>query len=111
LANVHANRLIRDKVHALTPEKTKREMENAKSYMETLVPLLKPEAGPYMFGSKTLTALDCHLLVMIYRLTDVGREFLVPEDLKSYAAKFYATPTWINLMEGRSSMYDGSGKK
>jgi len=103
--------LKRDKVNALEPEKVQAESDKAGAYFETVAALLKPEAGPWLFGQRHPTELDAHLVVMIARLQDVGRHEIIPDALKKYAEAAYATPEWINVMQGRTTMYDGSGKK
>ncbi|OAP54847.1 hypothetical protein AYL99_11295 [Fonsecaea erecta] len=101
--------LKRDKVDALHPEKIHSEVNKAVAYLEEVASYLEPEAGPWMFGQPRPTALDAHLVVMIARLQDVGRGSIIPDALKEYAEKATSTPEWIEVMEGRRTMYDGSG--
>lgn len=103
--------LRRDKVNALTPEKRQAEMDNAKAYFDEVASKLKPEAGPWLFGQRNPTELDAHLVVMIARLQDVGHHDLISKSLKEYADTAYATPEWKEIMQDRTTMYDGSGKK
>ncbi|OQU94485.1 hypothetical protein CLAIMM_00839 [Cladophialophora immunda] len=101
--------LKRDKVDALKPEKIQSEVSRATAYLEEVASYLRPETGPWMFGQQRPTALDAHLVVMIARLQDVGRGGMVPDALKEYGEKAMSTPEWIEVMEGRRTMYDGSG--
>ena len=86
------------------------EAEKAKAYLDKVSALLEPESGPWLFGQQRPTALDAHLVVMIARLQDVGRHEIINKPLKKYASAAYATPEWIEIMDGRGTMYDGSGK-
>ncbi|KAF2105144.1 hypothetical protein NA57DRAFT_30050 [Rhizodiscina lignyota] len=103
--------LQRDKVKALEPEKTQAEIDKAKSYLDEAASLLDPNSGPWLFGQKRPTELDAHLVVMIARLTDVDRGLIVPQSLKEYSKKAMAEPSWLAVMEGRTTMYDRSGSK
>lgn len=100
----------RDKVNALQPEKRQAELDKAKAYFDEVATKLKPESGPWLFGQERPTELDAHLIVMIARLQDVGHE-IIPEGLKKYADAVYVTLEWQEFMEGRTTMYDRSGKK
>lgn len=74
--------------------------------------LLDSSSGQWLFGQQRPTELDAHLIVMIARLQDVGRvTSSSPSPLKEYGKIAMATPSWIELMEDRSTMYDGFGKK
>jgi hypothetical protein len=103
--------LQRDKITALEPEKRQAELSKAKEYLEAVSALLKPEEGPWLFGQYRPTELDAHLVVMIARLQDVGHHQIIPKMLKKYAEEAYATPEWKEIMEDRTTMYDGLGKK
>jgi hypothetical protein len=103
--------LKRDKVNALGPEKTDAEIKKAKDYLTEVSNLLNPDAGPWMFGQQQPTELDAHLVVMIARLQDVGRDHIIPDSLTKYGEMAMNTPTWLSIMEGRTTMYDGSGPK
>ncbi|KAK4065897.1 uncharacterized protein Triagg1_8449 [Trichoderma aggressivum f. europaeum] len=103
--------LRRDKVSALTPEKTQAELDKAQAYLEEAATLLNPGDGPWLFGQQQPTELDAHLVVMILRLQDVGRDFVVPDSLKEYGKMASDEPSFIAVMGGRSTMYDGSGSK
>lgn len=103
--------LQRDKVHALEPSKTEAEIQKAKSYLEEASTLLNPDLGPWLFGQQRPTELDAHLIVMIARLQDVGRDYIIPRSVKEYGKRAIGTPSWIALMEDRSTMYNSSGKK
>ena len=94
----------RDKVNGLEPEKVQSETGKAKAYLDKVSTLLKPEAGPWLFGQKQPTELDAHLVVMIARLQDVGRHELICEPLKQYAATAYETVEWKEVMDGRRTM-------
>ncbi|UKZ78733.1 hypothetical protein TrVFT333_006479 [Trichoderma virens FT-333] len=103
--------LRRDKVNALTPEKTQAELDKAQAYLEEVATLLNPSAGSWLFGQKRPTELDAHLVVMILRLQDVGRDFIIPDSVKEYGKIALAEPSFKAVMEGRTTMYDGSGSK
>jgi len=103
------NSLKRDKIDALQPEKMQSEVSKAAAYLEEVASFLTPDAGPWMFGQQKPTALDAHLVVMIARLQDVGRDSIIPEALKEYGDRAMNTPEWIEVMDGRRTMYDGSG--
>ncbi len=79
-------------------------MQNAKAYLEEAATLLDISSGPWLFGQKRPTELDAHLIVMIARLQDVDRGFLVPESLRSYGEKAMAEPSFLAVMEGRTTM-------
>jgi hypothetical protein len=96
-------------VHALTPTKIQAEVDKCQKYLDGLVPLLRPDAGPWVWGYQRPTALDADLLVLLARLQDVGRDGIIPQELKEYAEKAYQTPEWIEVMQGRTTMYDGPG--
>lgn len=101
----------RDKVNALEPAKTEAEIRKAETYLKEIEALLVPRSGPWLFGQKRPTELDAHVVVMIARLQDVGRDFIIPEALKAYGKKAMMEPSWVSVMEGRTTMYDGSGSK
>jgi len=101
--------LKRDKVDALQPEKMQSEVSKATAYLEEVASFLRPEAGPWMFGQQKPTALDAHLVVMIARLQDVGRDSIIPETLKKYGNMAMNTADWTEVMDGRRTMYDGTG--
>ena len=87
------------------------EVKKATSYLEEVSSLLRPDAGPWVFGQEKPTALDTHLVVMISRLQDVGRDAIIPEALKKYGEMAMSTQEWRDVMQGRSTMYDGSALK
>ncbi len=103
--------LRRDKVNALEPEKVQEELERARKYLEEAAKLLDPTSGPWLFGQTKPTELDAHLIVVIARLQDVERDFLIPETLKAYGRKAMSEPSWQAIMQSRTTMYDGSGGK
>lgn len=79
--------------------------------MEEAATLLNPSDGPWLFGQQRPTELDAHLVVMILRLQDVGRDSVVPDSLKEYGKMAFDEPSFKAVMGGRSTMYDGSGSK
>ena len=101
--------LRRDKVDALTPEKTQAELDKAKAYLERAASFLNPGYGPWLFGQEKPTELDAHLVVMILRLQDVGRDFIIPTSLKQYAEAAYLNLSFMSVMGGRTTMYNGMG--
>lgn len=80
-------------------------VENEKNARKLLASLEERFIGPesWIFGSQP-TALDVHLVVFIARMTDVGRDNLVPEKLKSYGKWAMQKSEWVELMEGRKTM-------
>ena len=62
-----------------------------------------PGPQKWMFGPKP-TALDAHLVVFLARMTDVGREHLIPPELRVYGAWAWEHPEWNNMMNGRKTM-------
>lgn len=61
------------------------------------------EQNEWIFGDKP-TALDAHLVVFIARMTDVGRENIIPDGLRRYGARAMQRPEWVSMMEGRKTM-------
>jgi hypothetical protein len=59
---------------------------------------------PWLFASRTPTALDAHAVILIGRLKDVGRTALIPERLLAYAEAAFETPVLQSVMEGRRTM-------
>ena len=108
---LHKHSLRRDKVNALEPTKTESEIENATAYLAEMASLLRPDAGQWLFGEQRPTALDANLVVMIARLQDVGRYYIIPDSLKKYGDMAMSTPEWLEVMQDRRTMYDGSGLK
>ena len=76
-------------------EKTKTLLEDLKSRL--------PGSQRWMFGPKP-TALDAHLVVFLARMTDVGREYLIPSELREYGAWAWQQPEWVTMMDGRRTM-------
>lgn len=79
--------------------------ENEKRARALLVALEDklPSPESWLYGTKA-TALDAHLVVFIARLTDVGREHLIPSKLRDYANWAMEKPEWVNMMGGRRTM-------
>lgn len=61
------------------------------------------EQNEWIFGDKP-TALDAHLVVFIARMTDVGRENIIPDGLRRYGARAMQRPEWVSMTEGRKTM-------
>ncbi len=76
--------------------------QRAKTLLESLTTHLA-EPQSWIFGP-TPTALDAHLVVFIARLTDVGRDHLIPAKLKDYCAWAMQKPEWVAMMNGRKTM-------
>lgn len=63
--------------------------------------------GRWVFGTAKPTALDAHLIPFVERLSDIGRESLIPKNLLNWAANATKEREWTELMEGRSTMFRG----
>ena len=83
------------------PSETERNAKKARELMASLETLMT-EPGGWLFGEKP-TALDAHLVVFIARMTDVGRESLIPEKVRQYASWAMDRPEWIKIRDGRQS--------
>lgn len=59
---------------------------------------------PWLFGTETATALDAHLMILLARLMDVGRAYLVPKTIRDYAEAVMAMDLWKDFMQGRTTM-------
>ena len=77
--------------------------------MSALLP--KDGPGPWLFGEMHPTALDCHLVIMIARLQDAGRGFLITGNVKEYGDKAMQTKDYLDLMQGRTTMYDNPNNR
>lgn len=79
--------------------------ENEQRAIKLLTSLKDRLAGPntWIFGTKP-TALDAHLVVFIARMTDVGRDYLIPTELRDYGAWAMQKPEWVTMMGGRKTM-------
>lgn len=99
----------------MEPENIAEQVKNATAFLQEMATLLPKDgdksAGPWLFGQAHPTALDSNLVVMIARLQDVDRGDIIPEALHKYGDKAMSTPEWVEVMEGRRTMYDGSGLK
>ena len=92
----------RDKSGGLHPAVTADNEQKVKTLLGSLENhISKPES--WLYGAKA-TALDAHLVVFIARLTDVGREHLIPRKLQDYGAWAMQKPEWIEMMGGRKTM-------
>ena len=84
------------------PSETAKNEKLAKELLASLEKLMDRTDG-WIYG-ETPTALDTHLVVFIARMTDVGREGLIPEKVRSYGAWAMQTPEWVKMMDGRKTM-------
>lgn len=84
------------------PSETARNEKLARELLATLEKLIDRPNG-WIYG-ETPTALDTHLVVFIARMTDVGREELMPDKVKAYGAWAMQTPEWLKMMDGRKTM-------
>ena len=92
----------RDKSGGLVPSVTAENEEKTKKLLEDIKNHL-PDPQSWIFGPKP-TALDEHLVVFLARMTDVGREYLIPSELQEYGAWAWQQPEWLTMMDGRRSM-------
>ncbi|KAL2783001.1 hypothetical protein BJX66DRAFT_319328 [Aspergillus keveii] len=68
-------------------------------------PLARGEETPsWLFALPHLTVLDYHLAVFIARMLDVGRDDIIPDKLRKYAALVWETAEWKAVMQGRKTM-------
>ena len=79
--------------------------DNEKRAKALLASLESQLPGPesWLYGEKP-TALDAHLVVFIARMTDVEREYLIPQKVKDYGAWAMRKPEWTEMMGGRKTM-------
>ena len=83
----------------LSPPKQAKNEKMARAFLAELDSLL-PEPNGWIFGKKP-TALDAHLIVFIARMTDVGRENLIPDKIKKYGKWAMGGAEWAKVMDGR----------
>jgi glutathione S-transferase len=83
------------------PSETERNVKKASELMASLERLVVKPNG-WLFGEKP-TALDAHLVVFIARMTDVGRESLIPDKLRQYAQWAMRGSEWTKMRDGRQS--------
>ncbi|KAI1614873.1 hypothetical protein EDD37DRAFT_404837 [Exophiala viscosa] len=92
----------RDKTGGLVPSETAKNEKHARELLASLENCLgRPDQ--WIYGSQP-TALDAHLVVFMARMSDVGRDQLIPEKLKQYGAWAMQSPEWIKMMDGRKTM-------
>ncbi|KAL3446404.1 hypothetical protein BJX65DRAFT_279528 [Aspergillus insuetus] len=102
--------LDRDKVGGLKPGVTESMSKQARALMERFAglitwPLARGEDSPsWLFDLPHPTALDYHLAVFIARMLDVGRDDIIPDKLREYAALVWETAEWKAVMQGRKTM-------
>ncbi|KAK5033476.1 hypothetical protein LTS07_003780 [Exophiala sideris] len=92
----------RDKTGGLVPAETAKNENHARELLATLENCLG-QPDQWIYGSQP-TALDAHLVVFMARMSDVGRDQLIPDKLKQYRAWAMQTPEWIKMMDGRKTM-------
>ncbi|KIV86884.1 hypothetical protein PV11_02466 [Exophiala sideris] len=92
----------RDKTGGLVPAETVKNENHARELLATLENCLG-QPDQWIYGSQP-TALDAHLVVFMARMSDVGRDQLIPDKLKQYRAWAMQTPEWIKMMDGRKTM-------
>ncbi|KAK6371464.1 hypothetical protein LTS17_008714 [Exophiala oligosperma] len=90
------------KVDGLIPTEVTRMEQQARDLLASLDRMVGEEKT-WIFSDKP-TALDAHLVVFIARMTDVGRENIIPEGLRKYGARARQNPDWTSMMEGRKTM-------
>lgn len=67
------------------------------------------EGDVWLFGQAVgPTILDAHLVPLITRLQDCGRQDLVPGILAAYAGRVRSTDAWREATHGRPTMWDVS---
>lgn len=78
------------------PSETVKNERLAKELLASLEKLMDRTDG-WIYG-ETPTALDTHLVVFIARMTDVGRQALIPEKVKKYGDWAMQRPEWVKMM-------------
>ncbi len=79
-------------------------VERAKTLLAKFEDILNDSNSGWCFGLKQPSAFDTHLIVFIARMMDVGREGLIPERIRQYAAKASESEEWKSVMQGRRTM-------
>jgi hypothetical protein len=59
--------------------------------------------GPWLFPTPTPTLLDGSILVLVARLHDVCRTYLVPARVDTWAQALMKAKTWQRVTEGKST--------
>lgn len=90
-----------EKVQGVEENTTTSNEKKATQLMDVLRGHLSEE-GPWLFGLRTPSALDAHVLPFIARMRDIGRYSLVPPTLRSYAERGWESPKYKATMEGFS---------
>ncbi|KPI36525.1 uncharacterized protein AB675_4437 [Cyphellophora attinorum] len=93
---------IEEKFNGIKPENTEINEGKAKRLFAKLESLL--HESPWLLGLKQPTALDAHAVILIARLSDVGRTAIVPKRLQMYAGAAFETPVLQSVMQGRRTM-------
>jgi len=101
VTNTRPHSVRRDKVAGLVPAETARNVKKASELMARLEALVT-EPDRWLFGEKP-TALDAHLVVFIARMTDAGRQSVVPEKLRRYGKWAMDGQEWTQVRDGRTS--------
>lgn len=65
---------------------------------------IRESSTGFCLGIQKPSALDAHLVVFVARMLDVGREYIIPTDLKAYANRLMKGPEWKGIMQGRSTL-------
>lgn len=97
------DRIKRDKSGGLVPAAIAENEKRVKTLLAALEKKLRASSESWLYGLKP-TALDAHLVVLIARLTDVGREALIPTKLREYADCVMKKTEWVDMMGGRRTM-------
>ena len=84
------------------PTETAKNESRAKELLGSLEKKLDHPEG-WLYGAEP-TALDTHLVTFIARMTDVGRDALLPQKVKDYGAWAMQGQAWTTMMEGRKTM-------
>ena len=81
------------------------EEEKTLAVLSKVETLLDASTSPWIFGTEEPTALDTHLVPLIARLMDVGRESMLPVKVKKYASQAFKTEQWKAVMEDRKTVF------
>lgn len=90
---------------ALEAETVAAEEEKTSTLLSRVEILLDVSTSPWIFGTEEPTALDTHLVPLIARLLDVGRESMLPVKVKGYALRAFETEEWKAVMQDRKTVF------
>ena len=87
----------------LVPSEVAKNEDLARKLMGSLADMMPNSVNSWIFGDQP-TALDAHLVVFIARMTDVGREGLIPKKVREYGEWAQRGQEWKEMMQDRRTM-------